>query len=179
MQKLLYLLLLLPYALHAQQSDTIKVPFKGSQIFYESVVTLDTPATKVQIYKAAKMWFAETFHDSKSVIQVADQESGEIFGKGYFDLPSTNGISSTGLTWHVNIQINFEAKDNKYRIQVFGFNSPDLDWEHAYKEYIRGMNMFGKKLRQNLWTNFNAYNETLLLNAELYIKDKIKTQDNF
>jgi hypothetical protein len=39
-------------------------------------------ATQEQLFQRGRVWFADMFKDSKSVIQISDKETGELFGKG-------------------------------------------------------------------------------------------------
>jgi hypothetical protein len=109
MKKLFFALMLLPMFAHAQ------LPVKDGKVFYEVVDTCSL--TKEQLYNKTKLWLANTFNDSKSVIEVDDKENGEIVGKGNFDFTCKYSLVNVNSTCFFTIKI--DVKDNKYRLQLY------------------------------------------------------------
>lgn len=81
------------------------------------VIVLDSiPKTKEQIYVSVNDWFARSFNDGKSVIQLNDKDAGCIIGKGYI----ANMGSTTSFTSNADISadviIRVDMKDGRMRI---------------------------------------------------------------
>jgi hypothetical protein len=93
------------------------LPTKEGKVFYESVDT--ATGTKAELYQKVKLWFANAFKDSKSVIQVDDKDNGQLVGKGNFDVPYKYGVNTSA---QCNFTIRIDTKDNKYRIQIYNIN---------------------------------------------------------
>ena len=134
----------------SQTDSTIQLPLKDDKIFYEQVIQLDSSIKKDRIYLAVKQWFAETFKDSKSVIQVDDKEGGKVLGK-FIDVIVVNN-NGYFVSNEKNFTINVDIKDSKYRVQVydcyyhFVVNAPiqkedkTESYDNEYKEYLNLIN---------------------------------------
>lgn len=84
-------------------------PAKQSDLRYQKVHQVDLP--KSEIFSRTEEWFAKTFVDSKSVLEVVNEETGKIIGKGRTE------ISPTGLVGiPVRMTITVEVKPERYRI---------------------------------------------------------------
>jgi hypothetical protein len=98
-------------------SDSLAFPYKEGKIIYERIVELpETP--KDILFQGAKLWFVETFKDSRAVIKSEDKEAGEILGTGRsrFFYDRTGGYPGE-KNYVFNIRVTI--KDNKYRIQIY------------------------------------------------------------
>jgi hypothetical protein len=93
------------------------LPTREGKVFYEQVDT--ATGTKAELYQKAKLWFANAFKDSKSVIQVDDKDNGQIVGKGNFDVPYKYGVNTSA---QCNFTVKIDVKDNKYRLQIYNIN---------------------------------------------------------
>lgn len=92
------------------------VPLKDGKIFYE-VIDSSFKKLKPETYKSAKMWFADAFKDSKSVLQVDDKDLGELMGKGTFEYPVTyQGF--TAEFW-CQFTVKVSCRNDKYRLQIY------------------------------------------------------------
>lgn len=110
--KLLFILFfLIPSLLKAQ------LPVKDGKVFYETIDT--TSLNKEELYNVSKLWLANTFRDSKSVIEIDNKELGSIVGKGNFEIGASWMLTYTVLQCRFNIKI--DIKDLKYRIQLYNF----------------------------------------------------------
>lgn len=100
------------------ESDVL--PMKNGSVIFEKVIEVKDK-TKGQIYAALRKWFAESFKDSKSVIQVADKEEGLITGKGNYSFFLKETIMMTHIYGTCDFTINIDIKDGKFKYQVYGF----------------------------------------------------------
>lgn len=81
------------------------------------VTVIDSiPKSKEQIYVAVNDWFARSFNDGKSVIQLNDKDAGCIIGKGYIsNMGSTLSFASNAdISAYVIIRV--DMKDGKMRV---------------------------------------------------------------
>lgn len=74
------------------------------------------PKTKDQIYISVNDWFARSFNDGKSVIQLNDKDAGCIIGKGHIaNMGSTMSfVSNADISADVIIRV--DMKDGRMRI---------------------------------------------------------------
>lgn len=75
--------------------------------------------TKDEIYDSALEWIAQTFVDSKAVIELKDKDNGKIIGKGMTSFTSSNRLASSNIPCRFTLIV--EAKDNKYRTTYNNF----------------------------------------------------------
>ena len=156
--------ILLP-AISIAQSDTTTLPFKDGKIFYEEIVQVDTSYHKDLIFNSVSQWFAETFKDSKSVIQLSDRENGKIIGKGdySFFIKSTSLLGKMNSNVIVGFTLTADTKDSKYRIQIYDFDFAEdgseglgdniyKRYDHYIKQDVKG---FGSKV-------YNDHNNKLI-----------------
>jgi len=89
-----------------------ELPTQNGRVVYELIDSSIT-ATAADLYTKAKLWFANSFNDSKSVIQIDDAENNSILGKGNFQF--TQALE----TYVVKFTVKVDTKDNKYRAQFY------------------------------------------------------------
>ncbi|HNW89863.1 MAG TPA: DUF4468 domain-containing protein [Bacteroidales bacterium] len=87
------------------------------------VVTIDS-ISKNALYSAAQSWFAESFKDSKNVLEISDKEAGKLFGKGKAALGNLHG--------NLNFNITIIVKENKYKYTFSDFTSTDVIMTNAF-----------------------------------------------
>ena len=100
----------------------------------EKVVEVPT-YTKDQIYTATKIWLAETFVSSKSVIEVDDKESGIIIGNANVKYPCTEGMGCLLKgDWRLNVSLRVDMKDQKFKIAFtnMSWSTPASNTSPAY-----------------------------------------------
>lgn len=73
----------------------------------------EVSGSKSELYNKSLDWVAQTFNDSKSVIQVKDADRGRIIGKGVTNISIMGGMSQRPYGFTMQI----DTKDNKARIQ--------------------------------------------------------------
>ncbi|MBC8554855.1 MAG: DUF4468 domain-containing protein [Candidatus Brocadiales bacterium] len=77
------------------------------------IIEVDSTLKKSTLYSNGLTWFAYAFKSSNDVIQMKDQESGKIIGKGIFEYVNQNGKS---IPRH--ILITLAMKDGKYKYDI-------------------------------------------------------------
>lgn len=92
--------------------DNILKSKDGKYVFEEIVSVPD--ATASQLYGKAKLFFANTFNSSKSVIQSDDPSNTTIIGKGIIVNKEDQGYG--GIYFNFTLQI--QTKDGKYRYTI-------------------------------------------------------------
>lgn len=75
--------------------------------------------SKNEIYDRALEWMAQTFVDSKAVIELKDKENGKIIGKGMSSFNVDSGLILVPIPCRFTLIL--EAKDNKYRTTYDNF----------------------------------------------------------
>ena len=165
MKKLLTtLFVVLPYLVHAQ------LPNRDGKVFYEYVDTCNL--TKEQLYNKTKLWLANTFNDSKSVIEVDDKDAGQIVGKGNFNITYT--YLMTTVTTTIFFTIKIDIKDDKYRLQLYNFlikatsgeRLPLEDWNNG--KYKAQAKRLLPPVDENVKHLFNDYKSSINENEESF-----------
>ena len=72
--------------------------------------------TKEQLYTKLNYWFASTFNDANSVIQLNDKESGTLIGVGFVEAVASHTGGFNQYTVHIRPVIKVDIKDNKIRV---------------------------------------------------------------
>lgn len=104
-------------------SELWQIPFQyndAGRIEYQEVVELPGK-TKDKLFTQARLWFAETFQDSKAVLEVDDREGGILVGTGWADTDISAKFWST---------IKIEVKDGKYRYTINNFQTEAHPSQH-------------------------------------------------
>ena len=90
----------------------------GSPYYYEDVIREDSISAH-DLYSKGLEWFANTFNDSKAVIQIQDPVGLVIVGKG----KSLSNKNSFGARYYVDYTVKLEFKDGKVRYSLYDFSS--------------------------------------------------------
>ena len=114
MKKLLFLFLLLPVMALAQneKQDSLLgiMPQIDGKVHYQGIVKVDSVNQKT-LYSRAKLFFSDIFVSGKSVIDMQDEASGIIVGKGYLAEP----VPVTNVPFTFKIQV----KDGRYKYDIY------------------------------------------------------------
>ena len=86
----------------------------SSQLTYTEIIEHKELASNS--FEISKMWLANTFNDSKSVIEYSNKENGTIIGKGILKNVSYNSMIGTSLPMDTRFTLKIEVKDNKTRL---------------------------------------------------------------
>jgi len=149
---------------------------------FTDVVSVDG-TDKKELYKRAILWFAECFKNSNEVIQVKDQEAGEIVGKGNFVYSHNTSIQACreGV---INFTIKIYTKDGRYKYIISDFyhkaynpscSFGDLNTAEEREKYLtnkKHLNKLIKKTRQTI--------ETTIINLKDFMNRATESQkDNW
>lgn len=138
MKRLLLAILLLSLSIKAV-SQNIVLPLKDSMIYYEDVVKVADTVSADKLFSLAQTWFANTFKNSKSVLQLNDRQSMKLIGKGLeFLHPS---FASTPATYiYYTVAIDIKQGRYRYRIYDFGFETGNESEgaSKGYSHYLHG-----------------------------------------
>lgn len=76
--------------------------------------------TPDQIYKDIKVWFGDTYSDSKEVLEVDDKDAMVLMGKAFRTIivPGVLGQVSEDRLWY---SIKMEIKDGRFRLSLYDF----------------------------------------------------------
>lgn len=81
------------------------------------VTVIDSiPKTKEQIYVTVNDWFARSFNDGKSVIQLNDKDAGVIIGKGHISNMGSTMSFASNADISADVIIRVDMKDGRMRI---------------------------------------------------------------
>lgn len=129
------ILMLFSIASFAQkkQKDNVKVvvPLKDNSIFYERIIDSLGGQSQELIFNNSLKWMADSFVDSKEVIQIKDKEAGSIVGTGVFDMKIPGFM---GPTYRVSFRVELTARDSKSRIRFYTFKYKHLGTTYS-QEY--------------------------------------------
>ena len=104
---------------------------------------------KDDLYKNAKVFFANEFKSAINVIQYDDRNEGKIIGKGFFYIETKKTLMLTPLLykWNVYFTVQVECKDDKYRYTLYDFDikqsiydtpSNEMTFDIAYSKANKG-----------------------------------------
>lgn len=115
--KLFFTVILIFWSLfsYSQKSQGV-FPVKDGKVVYEHVDS-SAVGTAAALYNRAKLWVANSFKDSKSVIQIDDKETSTIVGKGNFE------VVQTMTPYIIRFSFEINTKENKYRIRFYDITS--------------------------------------------------------
>lgn len=100
------------------QSQNWPLDSISNKISYSEVVIVPA-VSKQELFHRATMWFTLNFKSSKDVVQLSDENSGEIIGKGSFNVDYT-GLGAKNIGF-VSFTILVSVKDGKYKYQITDF----------------------------------------------------------
>jgi hypothetical protein len=100
------------------QTDSLSLPTKNGNLFYQWVIHVDS-TSKQELFNRGRMWAVDYFNSAKDVLQIKDEKTGQITGKGLFTLASTK--YSGPMINTVKFTFNIQYKDGRYRVQFYDF----------------------------------------------------------
>lgn len=77
-------------------------------------------AKQDELYSNGQAWFAESFVDANSVLQVEDRENGNLIGKGVIDF-STSGMGAADVKGAIRFTVSVSVKDGRYKYEFKDF----------------------------------------------------------
>lgn len=118
-------------------------PTVDGKINFSDIVAVEG-AGKDELYERAKIWFADAFVSSNSVIQLANKERGLIMGKGV----ATERNEYWEKRWNFTIKI--QIKDEKYKVEVYDIHYSFLPDLSKQAPNMRAMMSFSRIEEQSL-----------------------------
>lgn len=88
---------------------------------FTAVVKVDSSLSSSELYNRAKLFFMNSFNDSKAVLEIQDKESGQLSGKGYFKYEPTSYIGSDGTRGKIEFTVSVFVKDGRYKYEFTSF----------------------------------------------------------
>lgn len=123
MKTLPYFILFFITILKAQENDC-EFPKDEKTGELTEIVNVDS-ISQNKLFVLINEWFASTYNDANSVIQMSDKEAGVIIGKGLITIPvsvsvdaKAIGVTSVSSQYNQNYTLKVDIKDNKYRYQL-------------------------------------------------------------
>lgn len=166
--KRLLFLILIPATVFSQKQKDLSdneikaayaaIPKVDGQYEWSEVVQADSALKKDDLYRNAKVFFANEFKSAKDVIQYDDRGEGRVMGKGDFRLEDVQGAFLIVVSdkRYVNFTLEIMCKDGRYKYRIYGVSaectkrasggsSPDnvnnltLSMDGAYAECNKGI----------------------------------------
>jgi Domain of unknown function (DUF4468) with TBP-like fold len=91
-------------------------------INYSEVIKVDSTRSAKDLYAQAKMFFVDTFKNSKAVIQLEDSSNNTIIGEGKIPYKSRYLIGSGTTVGSISFRISIACKDGRYKYDIGNFN---------------------------------------------------------
>ena len=183
MKKTLILLSLLTlnisYAYCQNDSLFNIMPLKNGEVYYERIINIDSTG-KSEIYKRVKRWYANTYNDSKSVIDLDDKDNGEFISKGIIKYYYSSFIA--GADASIYHKINIKIRDNKLKVTLTNIT---MEFYNPGGQDSRGSNVvwtmqqladahFSKQMKIKQLKNIDFKIESLLNT----LNDAVQTKDD-
>ena len=131
MKKLLFTLLLLPCIGFGQKDSTL--PIIDGKVVYTETISIDG-ISKEELYKRAKLFFADNYKSAKSVINFDD--SSDVRGTGTMSASYKGGFMGP-MYFTIKHSVGIKVKDGKFRYEISQLgigNSQGYDYYSA--EYV-------------------------------------------
>lgn len=85
--------------------------------------------SKDQIFTATKIWLAEHFRSSKSVIEYENKDDGTLIGNGVIRYPCSGLECVAKSDWSVPFTMRVDMKDQKFKLT---FSNVRISWPPSY-----------------------------------------------
>lgn len=103
-----------------RDGDLASVPFRYNEVGeveYQSVEIADSMSATA-IYQAVRLWFVETFPDSREVLEVDDKEQGLLIGTGWSNI-SGGSVGPYPIDNKLWFTLKIEIKEGRYRWKLY------------------------------------------------------------
>jgi len=159
---IIFMILLLFFIIPSVYSEQIE------PLIYTDVVEVKD-AESPELYRRCKLWFADTFVDSKNVLEIEDQDVGMLVGKGVIRYEPNVFMSSTLTRGFIRFTVKIMIKDGRYK-----YLFTDFTHQGSYSSSGFGPINFGlittattcptiqgtsKGMREALWNNMKQVSE--------------------
>ncbi|PTR01399.1 uncharacterized protein with TBP-like fold DUF4468 [Mucilaginibacter yixingensis] len=166
------------FVVKAQEPD-LTYEYSGNPYYFSEIVKVDSAQLKSNLYAKSIQWFALTFKDSKSVLQMQDERNGLVIGKGTFPFQTTSGTKYyPGTIEYVTFTIKIQVKDGKYKYEISDYNVAGygLIKDGVITKYPK-VPFMAKKIHDLADKNFLSLQASVKANAEL-ISSSLKNAMN-
>lgn len=204
MKRFALLALLVPTLIYGQkQKDPseeevkaayLALPKVDGQNEWTGIVQVDTSLKKDDLYRNAKIFFANEFKSAKDVIQYDDRGEGRVVGKGNFHLEDGQSAVLVFCSEKRDVDFTLEiyCKDGKYKYRIYGISaectvrvsggsSPDnvnrenITFDAAYTRTLKGIS---KKMERRLFMAMNDEIQSTIADIKKAMAVK-KSDDSF
>lgn len=107
--------------------------------------------TKDQLYSKARLWFAEYFRDSESVLEVEDKSSGILLGNGILTVNVPSNISGY-QECNLWITLKTEFREGRYKYTINNMKYSTVDYPQA----VNLEQMYTKEKIPKFFRNYRA-----------------------
>jgi hypothetical protein len=162
--------------------DKQKIQHRSGEVHYETIDSSLIGINKDVIFKAAKRALAETFVDSKEVIQLIESEDGNIIAKGKF--PWGYPFFMMGNNATVRLTMVVTARDGRFRIIAKDF----IDWQSDNSlggptigdiSTLEKMVKAGNSFESKFWSSFDSAFKDFVSKLKKRIHDYSSHKDDF
>ncbi|ROS17206.1 uncharacterized protein with TBP-like fold DUF4468 [Chryseobacterium nakagawai] len=148
----------------------------GQELKYEEVVTVDSTATKDELYNRARNWIGSNFNKKTSSVEVEDKVLGEISASGIIEYRNKKSYFGSGcVEGPIRLTLSIYLKDGKYK---YSFHTFDHQGSGGYgcRKTDYGIITTAEKAPKPTWgePNEKAWNDlkdVIDMNVQLNIKD--------
>ncbi len=172
------------------QPSYLELPIdsRTNKITYTDVVHTDSTLLTADLFTIARIWFAETFRTSGSVIQMEDKQSGVLIGKANIPLSYKSLIGEHELQ-SVLFTFSLYFKNGRYKYEVTDFiyqqqtPSPlieikDIPFEYIYFNKDLGARKYNKKTRESFINQLDTQIIAILNDLKTSMKKKNSPVDS-
>jgi len=172
------------------QPSYLELPIdsRTNKITYTDVVHTDSTLLTADLFTIARIWFAETFRTSGSVIQMEDKQSGVLIGKAnihlsYKSLIGEHEIQSVLFTFSLyfkNGRYKYEVTDFIYQQQTPSplIEIKDIPFEYIYFNKDLGARKYNKKTRESFINQLDTQIIAILNDLKTSMKKKNSPVDS-
>jgi hypothetical protein len=164
---------------------------QANPLKFEEVVSIPDVSAK-EIYDLAQMWFAETFVSAENVLQLQDNESKMLIGRGVFQYKKAGMMTTTSVNGYISFLIKIFVKEGRYKYVITDFIHSGTNTNY-YKAADFGLITTENKCPVNVsgnpkgvcQKNWDKMKKECEINAQLLIKSlkkgisKANLQDNW
>jgi len=112
------ILLSLSHSANAQD-NTLKgiLPLQNNEVYYKQ--KFETPGlSKAEVFRRARRWWVLTYKSAKDVLQLSDENTGELIGKGYSFVDAPSEKKDMPISFIVHSTMTLDAADGGYVVTV-------------------------------------------------------------
>lgn len=163
----------------------------NDQLNFTDVVKVDSTIKKDELFNRARIWFSQTFNNSKAVLDIQDKEAGQLIGNGTIKTLGKNN-SYVYNYGYVSFSIKVLVKDGRYKyifsdfyhksdetnVIAYGFltNAKECPYD------IRCL-MCGKNMNNKNWNSIVEYTtgmiDGLILSLDDIMSKPAETKDDW